>query len=163
VTIRAKAASVEPIVPAAIEAELESTRRQLIELRTINRNLTRELEHWRGRRLRTGPAVPLAEAARRWLDTYRGRDPDHMRTVRYEIQRFVRDFTTPNSPRRHGEQTRQPQMHADEHGYETDSKGATGLGSLRPVPVNPFAFLFRSCLFRCRYPCSSVSICGFKF
>jgi integrase len=83
---------VSPLATTLLLATIEEKNRENLRLQQQIRALTREVEHWRGRRVPTGPSPQLAEAAEKWIAAYQGRDPDHMQTVAWEVRRFVRDF-----------------------------------------------------------------------
>jgi integrase len=58
----------------------------------------KELEHWRGKKLRTGPCPKLADACNAWLGKYQGRDSDHTKIVGYDLKRFVNHFGSMTDP-----------------------------------------------------------------
>jgi len=66
------------------------------------RRLEKELEHWRGKKIRTGPCPTLGDACRLWLANYKGRDGDHTKIIGYDLWRFVDHFDPPKPGEEHG-------------------------------------------------------------
>jgi hypothetical protein len=52
----------------------------------------RKLEAVLKHKIRRGPSPTMLAAAQSWIAAYKGRDPDHMQTVRWEVLRFARDM-----------------------------------------------------------------------
>lgn len=53
---------------------------------------TKELEHWKGRKVRTGPCPSLQSALASWIKAYKGRDSDWTKIVTNDLKRFVAEF-----------------------------------------------------------------------
>lgn len=53
----------------------------------------KELEHWKGKKVRTGPCPTLQKALEVWIENYKGRDADWTRIVENDLKRFIAEFT----------------------------------------------------------------------
>lgn len=66
------------------------------ELEIKYKKVLRELEHWRGKKVREGPCPTLAAALKCWLKLYTGRDSDWTNIVANDLKRFVAHFDPPS-------------------------------------------------------------------
>lgn len=82
--------SLSPIAAAATSIEVETLRNALHDAKENIRALQKELMLLKGKRF-AGPSATIGAAAETWKNNYHGRDPDHKKSVEYEIDRFVKE------------------------------------------------------------------------
>ncbi len=67
-------------------------KREIERLLAVVERKDRELEHWRGKKVRSGPYPTLGEALAAFKAAYTGKDPNHTENVLWDLQRFVDKF-----------------------------------------------------------------------
>lgn len=67
-------------------------KREIERLLSVVEKKDRELEHWRGKKVRSGPYPTLGEAKAAFKTAYTGKDPNHTENVLWDLQRFVEKF-----------------------------------------------------------------------
>ncbi len=88
---------------AAAKMDAEFYRVEYEKLLLEFKALRKEAEHWRGRKLRTGPSPTLKKAFDTFMGNYKGRDADHTKNVRYDLERFMLHFDPAGDGREAGE------------------------------------------------------------
>jgi integrase len=74
-------------------AERDAYKLKVDELLGVIQGLRKEIEHWRGKKLHKGPRPTLKAAYDRWFQSWKGRrDDDHVKNVKYDLDKFVEKF-----------------------------------------------------------------------
>jgi integrase len=67
--------------------------RKIAELQAIIDKQAREIEHWRGKKLKRGPRVTLRDAVDTWFQSWKVRkDETYTKTVKYDLENFIAMF-----------------------------------------------------------------------
>ncbi len=85
-------ADLTPGAAAVYAADNQQLRDENTMLRAENRKLRKMLERERGKKLRDGPSPTLREALDAWKKGFKGKDPDHINIVCWDLERFVKHF-----------------------------------------------------------------------
>jgi hypothetical protein len=80
-------------VQARQTIKIDVYERKIAELQAIIEKQAREIEHWRGKKLKRGPRMTLREAVDTWFKSWRVRkDETYAKTVKYDLENFVLKF-----------------------------------------------------------------------
>jgi integrase len=73
--------------------KIEVYERKIADLQGIIERQAKEIEHWRGKKLKRGPRMPLREAVDSWFGNWSKRkDEGYAKTVKYDLDKFVVEF-----------------------------------------------------------------------
>jgi integrase len=77
---------------AIAAADAQHWKMEFERVRAENRKLRKMLERERGKKLRDGPSPTLRKALDSWLSGFKGKDPNHIKNVKWDLERFVKHF-----------------------------------------------------------------------
>jgi len=67
--------------------------RKIAELQAVIERQAREIEHWRGKKLKRGPRMSLRQAVDTWFESWSKRkDEGYAATVKWDLEKFVSEF-----------------------------------------------------------------------
>ena len=74
------------------KADVDLWKREAERIEILLKAKEKEVQHWRGKKLKSGPSITLDKALKTWLKNYKGRDSDHTSIVTYDLERFINHF-----------------------------------------------------------------------